>query len=344
MKTSQKLLLGLFGGGGLVLAAPALVSPADDFVSDDPTPTFSWEAVVNADTYEMQIASDSGFGSIVDSDDALAVTSYTPSSSIDPGDGPSSARYWRVRAKTPVEGEWSEVRSLTFSAASYLLTLTTAGFIGRLNATDTINNIGGSDALDGTVQGSPSLVNSPFGTNQGLALDANGKRLRMANSATVVALGNAASFTVIARLRLAASPGNTSRYIYSFENSNHRLAININDTLDLIRTSSGTAARAISSGTIPEGSNVKVASVFNPADKPNGIRLYSGATSFSEMALGTDTTMTGTLGAITTQNLFFGDRALGDVSVLAEMCDFVAKVPVGMTLAQLNVVAARIPD
>jgi hypothetical protein len=228
---------------------------------------------------------------------------------------------------------------------SYLAGLTGgAGLMFRLNSTTTVLNQLPTANLDGTVQGTPSLVDSPYGEDQGLALDANGKRIRVANHAAVASLGNAASFTVIARLRLASSPGNTTRMIYSFENSNHSLSISTADKLSALRSSAGgTNGSALSTDSIAHGSNVMVASVFSPADKSNAFRMYTGATTFAEMALTTDVTLTVALGQMTTQNLYFGDRALGDFGLMAEMCDVLAFVPIGMTLAQLNGFAALLP-
>lgn len=217
----------------------------------------------------------------------------------------------------------------------------------RLNSTSALINLAGNANLNATtINGSPALVDSPFGTNQGLALNANGKWARVPNGADAVTLGNTASYTIMARFRLAASPGNTTRFVYSWDSANHNLTISVADKLSAIRTSNGgTDAQAASTASIPEGSNIAVAEVFNPADKPNGIRLYSGTTSYSEMALTTDTTLTVALGQINTQNLYVGDRsnAGGDRNILAEMFDFFAYLPVGMTLAQLNTALSMLP-
>ncbi len=344
------MLLLLLGGGGLVLDAPTQTAPADATISDTPRPTFTWNAVTNALTYEIQIASDAGFSTIVDSSSAVATTSYQPASSIDLEAGASATLRWRVRTKTPVESEWSAVRTLTFSAISYLQTLTQGGFARRLNSNSSLpNQMPDADFNITTINGSPSLINSPFGTNQGLVLDANGKWVRIGNNADLAALGNAVSYTIIARFRLAASPGNTTRFIYSYDSTNHNVQISAGDKLTARLNSTTTPtgdALAVSTASIAEGSNTKIAAVYNPADKALGWRLYNGATTVSEMALTTDNALTVTRGAISTQALYFGDRAAGggDRNILAEMFDFVAYVPIDMTLTQLNVVMVRIPD
>lgn len=84
-----------------------LTSPANRSVLSDHTPTFAWNAVTGADTYEIEIASDAAFTSIEDTDAAVATNSNTPAS---PLDETIAFLYWRVRVSAPIVGPWSETR------------------------------------------------------------------------------------------------------------------------------------------------------------------------------------------------------------------------------------------
>ena len=75
-------------------AAPALSAPANSSTGVVTTPTFTWNAVAGAVSYEIQVASDPAFNTIVASASGLASPSWTPGSALAGG----SAYYWRVRA------------------------------------------------------------------------------------------------------------------------------------------------------------------------------------------------------------------------------------------------------
>lgn len=221
----------------------------------------------------------------------------------------------------------------------------TGSIVWRLNNTTTITNLKGNSLLNGTVQGTPSLIASPFGNDQGLVLDANGKKVIIATNATLTALANATSYTIMARLRLAASPGNTIRAIMYFANSaSHNFQITTIDKLQIARGAATTSASAISTPSITEGSNVWVAAVFNPADKPNAFRLYQGATTLSEMALSTDIAAVGALNNLAGQQMNMGDRTLNDLGIRAEMADLFIYTPSGMTLADMTKITDVTPD
>jgi len=217
--------------------------------------------------------------------------------------------------------------------------------VWRFDNTSTITNLAGNSALNGTVNGSPSLVDSPFGPNQGLALDANGKKVIVTTNASLTTLANSTSHTIIARLRLAASPGNTSRQILNYANaSSFFVSITPLDKLNVIRGADTTAGAALSTDSVIEGSNNWIAVVFNPADKPNAFRLYQGATSLSEMALAIDTAAVGALTNFAGQQLNVGDRSLNDINVRAEMFDLFIYTPSGMTQNELNAIIDVTPN
>lgn len=79
--------------GGSALGVPNLLTPATNYVTADLTTTFDWSDVPSATSYRIQIATDSGFSSIVETGTPAAST-YT-SSGLDAG----QTYYWRARAE-----------------------------------------------------------------------------------------------------------------------------------------------------------------------------------------------------------------------------------------------------
>jgi hypothetical protein len=73
--------------------APSLLTPANGATGQPLQPTFTWSAVAGADNYTIEIATDSGFSNIVDSDTG-SDTTYTPTSDLDG----ATTYYWRVSA------------------------------------------------------------------------------------------------------------------------------------------------------------------------------------------------------------------------------------------------------
>lgn len=89
-QTSQLALNVATGSPG----APTLVSPANNATGVAELPTFSWNAVAQATSYNIQIARDSGFTIIAASASGVTGTSYTPTVNL----GSSARYYWRVWA------------------------------------------------------------------------------------------------------------------------------------------------------------------------------------------------------------------------------------------------------
>lgn len=75
-------------------ASPDLTNPPNGAIGQPARPTFSWQAVVQAATYTIEIATDSGFSNIVHQASNLTTNSYTPATSLPA----NSTLYWRVRA------------------------------------------------------------------------------------------------------------------------------------------------------------------------------------------------------------------------------------------------------
>ncbi|KPL71305.1 hypothetical protein ADM99_11425 [Leptolinea tardivitalis] len=93
----------------LITAAPALKLPAVNVLIN--APTFSWAAVTNAATYDIEIDTDTSFASTdYLSETGLTALSYTP-----PGLSPDGGWFWRVRAVNAFNeaGPWSPARTFT---------------------------------------------------------------------------------------------------------------------------------------------------------------------------------------------------------------------------------------
>jgi hypothetical protein len=85
-----------------------LTSPSNSETGVSLTPVFSWDAISNASTYDIEIATDAEFNSIIVSEN-ITTNSYTAASlSL------STTYYWRVKAKNSCgEGDFSSVSSFT---------------------------------------------------------------------------------------------------------------------------------------------------------------------------------------------------------------------------------------
>lgn len=90
-------------------AAPSLASPANNAVITTVTPTLSWGAVTSAASYQVEVASDDGFTSIVTGIANLTARTYTVPA-LDTGE-----YFWRVRARDAAGNlsPWSTVRRFT---------------------------------------------------------------------------------------------------------------------------------------------------------------------------------------------------------------------------------------
>ncbi|MBN2305063.1 MAG: hypothetical protein JXQ72_11325 [Anaerolineae bacterium] len=95
------------------LPRPALIAPAMRAVLPDATPTFEWDAVTDADHYQIEIDDDRRFGTPDDMGDP-AGTTFTSGGLAD------GAYYWRARAVNAagIPGQWS---------ALWLFTVDTTG-------------------------------------------------------------------------------------------------------------------------------------------------------------------------------------------------------------------------
>jgi fibronectin type III domain protein/WD40 repeat protein len=123
-------------------AVPTLNAPVNAAVTNDTTPDFSWNTVVDGDTYEIQIDDSSGFGS-PNADVTQSGTNYTLLSPLLDG-----LFYWRVRAINflSVAGGWSAARSFTVdtvppSAAPTLMAPATNAILNSAQVTYTWTSV-----------------------------------------------------------------------------------------------------------------------------------------------------------------------------------------------------------
>jgi hypothetical protein len=100
-----------------------LLTPVDQAADTSLTPIFSWDEMIDSDSYQIQIATDSGFGSIV-IDEIVTESEFVPVQDLDLG----TTYFWRVRGQNFCgDGGWSDVFSFStrlepeadFSATSF---------------------------------------------------------------------------------------------------------------------------------------------------------------------------------------------------------------------------------
>ena len=77
------------------LPAPALVTPPDGATGVHPVAALDWSDVTNASGYEVQVATDAAFNTVVASDTTLTASAWTVSPTL----SPNATYYWRARAK-----------------------------------------------------------------------------------------------------------------------------------------------------------------------------------------------------------------------------------------------------
>ena len=93
---------------GPLPGAPALVAPPDGSTASSNTPTFAWDAVADAEAYQIQVDDDADFSS-PEIEETTASTDYTPASGLGGG-----TYYWRVRASNGYgTGAWSPKQEFT---------------------------------------------------------------------------------------------------------------------------------------------------------------------------------------------------------------------------------------
>lgn len=91
-----------------ILEIPILTSPSMNITGVGLSPIFSWEEISNISSYDIEIATDQQFSSVLFSDN-ISTNSFSGASLEE-----STVYYWRVKAKnTCGEGDFSEISSFT---------------------------------------------------------------------------------------------------------------------------------------------------------------------------------------------------------------------------------------
>jgi len=112
-------------------SAPALASPASNAKVSGPSPLFNWNdstlpTGVEFDHYQIQIAMDNGFTSIVHDNNIASITNSQDNTAVLAG---GTTYYWRVRAFNTLgqSSAWSSVRSVRIKFAAPALILPGTG-------------------------------------------------------------------------------------------------------------------------------------------------------------------------------------------------------------------------
>ena len=96
-----------------ITETPTLTSPINNDTDVSISPTFSWDAISSASSYDIEIATDTQFNSIIVSEN-ISTNSYTATSL-----NQSTTYYWRVKAKNSCgEGDFSQTNSFTTQTCS----------------------------------------------------------------------------------------------------------------------------------------------------------------------------------------------------------------------------------
>ncbi|HRF95879.1 MAG TPA: hypothetical protein PLZ51_11820, partial [Aggregatilineales bacterium] len=115
-----------------LLPAPILIAPIDTQSTIDPNMSFSWESVVGATGYRLQIANDNAFTDIIKQHET-AETALASSNQ-------AGTYYWRVQATDgAINGTWSEIRSYTITPLGIPTIITPADMTTTTNGAVTFS-------------------------------------------------------------------------------------------------------------------------------------------------------------------------------------------------------------
>ena len=131
----------------ITLSPPTLSSPANGAVDQPLNLTLAWNIVSNADSYHLQLSTNSSFNTLVADDSNLTQTTYPLSRPL----GANQTYYWRVSAEnTSTNSSWSNVWSFTTSSNSLASPQNLYPANGAVNQPVTIhlgwNSISGSNS------------------------------------------------------------------------------------------------------------------------------------------------------------------------------------------------------
>ena len=103
---------------------PTLTSPSDNSSGIGLSPSFSWDVISNASSYDIEIATDSGFSSVVASENVT--TNFFSGTTLNQ----STTYYWRVKAKNSCgDGNFSSVNSFITQNCSVCVSTGNTSFV-----------------------------------------------------------------------------------------------------------------------------------------------------------------------------------------------------------------------
>ncbi len=180
---------------GLDPLPPVPTTPSDQLVYRLPSPSFFWEGSPSADSFEMQIAADSSFSNVIDSD-TIAINRYVNAQPLSPG-----TYYWRVRARGTggLASEYGPIRQLTILAPTNVYSIP-------------------ADADAATIQNTianavtPAVVNFASGTTYTLSPSAS-YLIALGNKSDLIINGNGANLVFTNPMVGLASFSNCQRLI-----------------------------------------------------------------------------------------------------------------------------------
>ncbi|WP_442265258.1 reprolysin-like metallopeptidase [Tenacibaculum sp. ZS6-P6] len=128
-----------------------LTAPSNGATNVSIVPNLSWENIAEAESYDIQVATDNAFNNII-----LNINSVTNSFSITPPLNGLTQYFWRVRGKNACgEGNYTSTFNFTTNNPSYCTSTFTDEAGGNEHITNvtfnTINNTSGNDTVDGYI-------------------------------------------------------------------------------------------------------------------------------------------------------------------------------------------------
>ncbi len=121
---------------GAPLGQVSLSAPADGTTGAGATPTLSWAALAGATSYDIQVATDPGFSTVVRSATGLTGTSYM----VSPALGSDTVYYWRVNANNACGTGSASVTWAFRTAATSCLTYASTDVPKTISDNTTINS------------------------------------------------------------------------------------------------------------------------------------------------------------------------------------------------------------
>lgn len=160
--------------------APTLSAPADNAAGIVQHPSFLWSAVSGATAYEIQIADDSSFATLVASD-TVEIPRFVPATPLSP-----QTKYWRVRSLDSLgtPSAWTTAFTYQLSAPANTYTISATATLADMQ---TVFNTAAANA--------PALVS--FAAGATYTVNPTGvAALNLMNASNVIVDGNGCSFLI----------------------------------------------------------------------------------------------------------------------------------------------------